>query len=152
MKKFLLLITLFLFYPTQGFANFCPDGSLPTRTISMDGSFFEFKCVGKQNETKTSSNYGTKRLFDSGTDWIFNSTGRLKGSNGLSCAFISYYEFIGTCNTGVNYGLCSLNVNADICGTDGTTYSYDGDDSIRSSFGSYCSIRSTPTEITFICS
>ena len=115
----------------------------------MDGSYYEYKCVGKQNKSNTSTNYGPKRLFDSGTGWTFNATGRLSGTNGMSCAFISS-NFVGTCNTGVNYGLCSLNVNADICGTDGTTYSI-YNDSVRSSFGSYCSIRSTSTEIIFSC-
>ena len=149
MKK-LLLLFLITFLPTQGFAvTFCPDGSMPTRAISMDGSYYEYKCVGKQNKPNTSINYGPKRLFDSGTGWSFNATGRLSGTNGMSCAFISS-NFVGTCNTGVNYGLCSFNVNADICGTDGTTYSI-YNDSVRSSFGSYCSIRSTSTEIIFSC-
>ena len=149
MKKLLLLITLFLLFPTQSFAAFCPDGSMPKRAISMDGSYYEYKCVGKQNKANTSINYGPKRLFDSGTGWSFNATGRLSGTNGMSCAFIGY-NFVGTCNTGINYGLCSLNVNADICGSDGTTYSF-YDDSVRSSFGSYCSINSTSTEIIFRC-
>ena len=149
MKK-LLLLFLITFLPTQGFAvTFCPDDSMPTRAISADGSYYEYKCVGKQNKANTSTNYGPKRLFDSGTGWSFNATGRLSGTNGMSCAFIGY-NFVGTCNTGINYGLCSLNVNADICGTDGTTYSF-YDDSVRSSFGSYCSINSTSTEILFRC-
>ena len=150
MKKLILLITLFFIFPTQSFAvTFCPDGSMPTRAISMDGSYYEYKCVGKQNKSNTSTNYGPKRLFDSGTGWSFNATGRLTGTNGMSCAFIGY-DFVGTCNTGVNYGLCSLNVNADICGTDGTTYSI-YNDSVRSSFGSYCSMYGTSTEIIFNC-
>ena len=149
MKKLILLLILFLF-STQSFAvTFCPDGSMPTRVISMDGSYYEYKCVGKQNKSNTSSNYGPKRLFDSGTSWSFNASGRLRGTNGMSCAFIGY-NFVGTCNTGINYGLCSLNVNADICGSDGTTYSF-YNDSVRSSFGSYCSINSTSTEIIFRC-
>ena len=85
MKKLLLLIFLFLFLPTQGFAvTFCHDGSMPTRAISADGSYYEYKCVGKQNKSNTSSNYGPKRLFDSGTSWIFNATGTLSGTNGLT--------------------------------------------------------------------
>ena len=84
--------------------------------------------------------------------WTFNLAGRLRGTNDLSCAFISYYEFIGTCNNGINYGLCNLDVNADICGTDGTTYSFSNDGTyIRSSFGSRCNISSTSTEIFFNC-
>ena len=151
MKKLLLLITLFLLFPTQSFAAFCPDGSMPKRAISMDGSYYEYKCVGKQNKPNTSINYGPKRLFDSGTGWTFNATGRLSGTNGMSCAFISS-NFVGTCNTGVNYGLCSLNVNADLCGSDGTTYSFTNNgSSVRSSFGSRCNISSTSTEIFFNC-
>ena len=151
MKK-LLLLFLITFLPTPGFAvTFCPDGSMPTRAISMDGSYYEHKCIGKQNKSNTSTNYGSKRLFDSGTGWTFNATGRLRGTNGMSCAFIGY-NFTGTCNTGINYGLCSLNVNADICGSDGTTYSFSNDgSSVRSSFGSRCNISSTSTEIFFNC-
>ena len=150
MKK-LLLLFLITFLPTQGFAvTFCPDGSMPTRVISMDGSYYEHRCIGKQNKSNTSTNYGPKRLFDSGTDWTFNATGRLRGTNGMSCAFIGY-NFVGTCNTGINYGLCSLNVNADICGTDGTNYKIIIDDSIRSSFGSYCPFNATSTEVIFTC-
>ena len=150
MKK-LLLLFLITFLPTQGFAvTFCPDGSMPTRAISMDGSYYEYKCVGKQNKANTSTNYGPKRLFDSGTSWIFNATGTLSGTNGLTCRFLNYYQFVGSCNTGVNYGLCSLNVNADICGTDGTTYSV-YTESIRSSFGSYCPFNATSTEVIFTC-
>ncbi len=149
--KELLLLFLITFLPTQGFAvTFCPDGSMPTRAISMDGSYYEYKCVGKQNKSNTSTNYGPKRLFDSGTSWIFNATGTLSGTNGLTCRFLNYYQFVGSCNTGVNYGLCSLNVNGDICGTDGTTYSV-YTESIRSSFGSYCTFNSTDTEIIFTC-
>ena len=148
MKKLLLLIFLFLFLPTQGFAvTFCSDGSMPTRAISADGSYYEYKCVGKQNKSNTSTNYGPKRLFDSGTSWTFNATGRLSGTNGMSCAFLTS-NFIGTCNTGINYGLCVSYVNADLCGSDGTTYNF-YNDSVRSSFGSYCSIYGTSTEIIF---
>jgi len=152
MKK-LLLLFLITFLPTQTFAgSFCPDGSMPTRAISMDGSYFEYKCVGKQNKPNISNNYGPKRLFASGTGWSLGPTGRLSGTNGLSCAFLSYYQLVGTCNNGINYGLCNLNVNADLCGTDGTTYTFSNNgSSVRSSFGSYCSINSLPTEIIFNC-
>ena len=125
---------------------------MPTRAISMDGSYYEYKCRGKQNKRNTSSNYGPKRLFASGTGWVLNASGRLTGTNGLSCAFINYYQLVGTCNNGINYGLCSLNVNADLCGSDGTTYSFTNNgSSVRSSFGSRCNISSTSTEIFFNC-
>tara|TARA_B100000586_G_C19914715_1_gene344676 strand:+ start:108 stop:569 length:462 start_codon:yes stop_codon:yes gene_type:complete len=153
MKKLILLITLFFIFPTQSFAvTFCPDGSMPTRAISMDGSYYEYKCRGKQNKSNTSSNYGPKRLFASGTGWVLNATGRITGTNGLSCAFINPYQLVGTCNNGINYGLCSLNGNAGICGSDGTTYSFSNDGySVRSSFGSRCNISSTSTEVFFNC-
>ena len=152
-KKVTLPVILLFVLPTQSFAGtFCPDGSMPTRAISMDGSYYEYKCRGSQNKPKVRNNNGRMRLFESGTGWTFNAAGRLRGTNDLSCAFISYYEFIGTCNNGINYGLCNLNVNADICGTDGTTYSFSNDgSSIRSSFGSRCNISSTSTEIFFNC-
>ena len=138
MKKLLLLLILFLFFPTQSFAQFCPDGSLPTRAISADGSFYEYKCVGKQNTAKTTTSYGHMRLFDKDTSWVMSGTGRLQGNNGLTCWFLSYYEFIGTCNNGVNYGYCS-NTDLNLCGSDGTTYTYNDDTmTFRSSFGSYC--------------
>ena len=43
MKKLLLLLIL-SFFSTQGFASSCPDGSEPTKTVSADGSYFEYKC------------------------------------------------------------------------------------------------------------
>ena len=58
---------------------------------------------------------------------------------------------VGTCNTGVNYSFCSLNVDGDICGTDGTSYKIIMDESIRSSFGSYCPFNATSTEVIFTC-
>ena len=43
MKKLLLLLIL-SFFSTTGFAASCPDGSEPTKTVSADGSYFEYKC------------------------------------------------------------------------------------------------------------
>ena len=149
MKKLLLLITLFLLFPTQSFAAFCPDGSMPKRAISMDGSYYEYKCVGKQNKPNTSMNYGPKRLFDQGTSWSFNLTGTLRGTNGMVCG--GFNRMVGTCNNGINYSFCSLNVDADFCGTDGTNYTIIIDESIRSSFGSYCPFNATSTEVIFTC-
>ena len=139
MKNLLLLLSLFLF-STQSFAQFCPDGSLPIKAVSMDGSYYEFKCVGKQKKQKTSINYGTKRLFDFDTSWVLTTTGRIQGNNGLTCWFLSYYELIGTCNNGVNYSYC-INDSASLCGSDGTSYNFLGGNSIRSSFGSYCRVN-----------
>ena len=54
MKKLFLLLVLCLF-SAQGFANLCPDGSRPTRTISDDGSYFEYKCAGTTKTSKQSN-------------------------------------------------------------------------------------------------
>ena len=134
MKK-LILILLFSLLSTQSFAKLCPDGSIPTRAISGDGSFYEYKCVGKQNTYKANNNYGPKRLFDYGTSWMLGPTGTLEGSNGLVCG--GFNGWVGTCNNGVNYGLCSQS-RTDICGSDGTSYVFASAKSIRSSFGSSC--------------
>ena len=134
MKKLLLLLLLSLL-STQSFAKLCPDGSIPTRAISGDGSFYEYKCVGKQNTYKANTSYGPKRLLDYGTSWVLGPTGTLEGSNGLVCG--GFNRWVGTCNNGVNYGLCSKS-RTDICGSDGTSYIFTSAKSIRSSFGSSC--------------
>ena len=43
MKKLLLLLIL-SFFSTQGLSAPCPDGSEPTKTVSADGSYYEYKC------------------------------------------------------------------------------------------------------------
>ena len=141
MKKLLLILLLSLL-STQSFAKLCPDGSIPTRAISGDGSFFEYKCVGKQNTYKANTSYGPKRLFDYGTSWMLGPTGTLEGSNGLVCG--GFNRWVGTCNNGVNYGLCSQS-RTDICGSDGTSYVFSSAKSIRSSFGSSCRSNGTGT-------
>ena len=47
MKKLLLLLTLF-FFSAQGFSAGCPDGSDPVKSVSADGTYFEFKCSNKK--------------------------------------------------------------------------------------------------------
>jgi len=44
LKKLLLLLIL-SFFSTQGIASSCPDGSEPTKTVSADGTYFEYKCA-----------------------------------------------------------------------------------------------------------
>ncbi len=44
MQKLLLLLIL-SFFSTQGYAASCPDGSEPEKTVSADGSYFEYKCA-----------------------------------------------------------------------------------------------------------
>ena len=66
---------------------------------------------------------------------MLGPTGTLEGSNGLVCG--GFNRWVGTCNNGVNYGLCSQS-RTDICGSDGTSYVFSSAKSIRSSFGSSC--------------
>ena len=42
-KKLLLLLIL-SFFSTQGLTASCPDGSEPVKSISADGSYYEYKC------------------------------------------------------------------------------------------------------------
>ena len=42
-KIFLLLILSF--FSTQGFTASCPDGGEPTKTVSADGTYYEYKCA-----------------------------------------------------------------------------------------------------------
>jgi len=44
MKK-LFLILILSFLSVQGFAAGCPDGSEPVKSVSADGSYYEFKCA-----------------------------------------------------------------------------------------------------------
>ena len=43
MKKLLLLLAL-SFFSIQSFAAGCPDGSEPVKSLSVDGTYFEYKC------------------------------------------------------------------------------------------------------------
>ena len=44
MKKLLILLIL-SFFSTQGFSASCPDGSEPEKTVSADGTYYEYKCA-----------------------------------------------------------------------------------------------------------
>ena len=44
-KNLLLILALSLF-SIQSFAESCPDGSDPVRSISADGTYFVFSCEG----------------------------------------------------------------------------------------------------------
>ena len=55
MKKLLLLLIL-SFFSTQGFAASCPDGSEPTKTVSADGTYYEYKCASTSAKKSTDSN------------------------------------------------------------------------------------------------
>jgi endonuclease YncB( thermonuclease family) len=44
MKKLFLLLIL-SFFSAQSFAGSCPDGSEPVKTVSADGSYYEFNCA-----------------------------------------------------------------------------------------------------------
>ena len=54
MKKLLLLLIL-SFFSIQGFAAGCPDGSEPVKSVSADGSYYEYNCGGGSNNTSTSN-------------------------------------------------------------------------------------------------
>ena len=59
MKKLLLIIVLSLL-SIQSFAGSCPDGSEPTKKISADGTYFEYKCNNnKTAKTKRGEAYET---------------------------------------------------------------------------------------------
>ena len=55
MKKLLLLVIL-SFFSTQGLTASCPDGSEPTKTVSADGSYFEYKCNAEEKLLRDSRN------------------------------------------------------------------------------------------------
>jgi len=55
MKKLFLLLILSLI-STQGLAASCPDGSEPTKTVSADGSYFEYKCNAEEKLLRDSRN------------------------------------------------------------------------------------------------
>ena len=43
MQKLLFLLIL-SFFSAQSYAASCPDGSEPIKTVSADGSYYEYKC------------------------------------------------------------------------------------------------------------
>ena len=55
MKKLFLLLIL-SFFSAQGIAGSCPDGSEPTRSVSADGSYFEYKCNAEEKLLRDSRN------------------------------------------------------------------------------------------------
>ena len=54
MKKLLLILFLF-FFSIQSYANSCPDGSDPVKSISADGTYFVFKCAGNDDANSNNS-------------------------------------------------------------------------------------------------
>ena len=61
MKKFLILLIVSLF-SLQSYAGSCPDGSDPVRSISADGTYFEYNCTGAQKSNQSSSSSGIDRF------------------------------------------------------------------------------------------
>ena len=60
MKKLFLLLIL-SFFAVQSFAEGCPDGSEPVKSISDDGTYFVYKCGGgnkKASSSNTNVNIG----------------------------------------------------------------------------------------------
>ena len=72
MNKLLLLLAL-SFLSVQSFAESCPDGSEPIRSISDDGTYFVFNCASDNNtnNTKDSSSESplNKSIFVSDKDF-----------------------------------------------------------------------------------
>ena len=73
MKKLFLLLIL-SFFSAKGYADSCPDGSEPKKTVSTDGSYYEYKCAdnssgiddyGGASEIpgKASPNYETLKYY-----------------------------------------------------------------------------------------
>ena len=58
MKKLLLLLIL-SFFSIQGYAGSCPDGSDPVKSVSVDGTYFVYKCSADANNTKESKTSNT---------------------------------------------------------------------------------------------
>ena len=52
----------------QGLATSCPDGSEPVKSVSADGTYFEYKCVSNINDSNTSEN--SNRMDSCDADWI----------------------------------------------------------------------------------
>ena len=73
MKKLLLLLILF-FFSIQSYANSCPDGSDPVRSISEDGTYFVFSCQSNTDMNKNTQASGgvlaqNKSIFVSDKDF-----------------------------------------------------------------------------------
>ena len=58
MKKLLLLLTL-SFFSAQSFAGSCPDGSEPIKSISADGTYYEYKCAADSKLSNSSTGIDT---------------------------------------------------------------------------------------------
>ena len=61
MNKLLLLLIL-SFFSSQGFAAGCPDGSEPVKSVSDDGSYFEYKCSANSNSGLCEASVESKLL------------------------------------------------------------------------------------------
>ena len=51
----------------QGLAGSCPDGSEPVKSVSADGTYFEYKCSSNINDSNTSDN--SNRMDSCDADW-----------------------------------------------------------------------------------
>ena len=67
MKKRLLLLIL-SFFSAQGLAASCPDGSKPVKSVSLDGSYYEYKCSADSKESNSSTQIGMSEVTVPG--WI----------------------------------------------------------------------------------
>jgi hypothetical protein len=56
MRKLLIPLLLILsFFSAQGFAESCPDGSEPAKSISADGTYFVYNCGGSNTANSSTS-------------------------------------------------------------------------------------------------
>jgi len=53
---------------TQGLSGACPDGSEPVKSISADGTYFEYQCISNTNSSNTS--LSSNRMDSCDADWI----------------------------------------------------------------------------------
>ena len=58
MKKLFLLLIL-SFFSAQGLASSCTDGSEPTKTVSADGTYYEYKCAADSKLSNSSTGIDT---------------------------------------------------------------------------------------------
>ena len=86
MKKLLLLLIL-SFFSAQGLTASCPDGSEPTKTVSADGSYFEYKCNAEEKLLRDSRNtWYQPGSYPEWDQWKSSQMHEIKGAP-------NYYKF-----------------------------------------------------------
>ena len=90
MKKLCLLLIL-SFFSAQSFAESCPDGSDPVKSVYTDGTYFEYKC-GSSDQSNGSANSSN----------LSNNTSSVWKDNGVSANVAMQLSRVGV-NTEVNW-------------------------------------------------